>query len=52
MRDDLPLMLSLAGGLLSAVGAAVLITTPVAVPLLVVAGGAIGVSIGELARDR
>jgi len=52
MRDDLPLMISLAGGLFSAVGAAVLITTPVALPLLVIAGGAVGASIRELARER
>ncbi len=52
MRNDLPLMIALTTGLFSAVGAAVLIATPVAVPLLVVAGGAIGASISELARER
>jgi len=52
MRDDLPLMIALAGGLFSAIGAAVLITTPVAIPLLVIAGGAVGASIRELARER
>jgi hypothetical protein len=50
MRNDLPLMIALSGGLFSALGATLLIAAPAALPLLVVAGVGVGASIRELAN--
>ena len=51
MRDDLPLTIALACGLTAAGAAVVLISTPLCVPLFLVASGALGVSVGELVRN-
>ena len=51
MRDDFPLTVALTCGLTAAGAALVLISTPLSVPLFLVAGGALGVSIGELVRS-
>jgi len=48
MRDDFTLRMALTCGLCSAGEAVVLIATPVAVPFVLIAGGAMGVSIAEL----
>jgi len=51
MRDDLPLTIALTCGLTAAGAAVVFIAAPLCVPLFLVAGGALGVSVGELVRN-
>ncbi len=48
MHDDFNLRMALTCGLCSAGAAFALIATPVSIPLVLIAGGAMGVSIAEL----
>jgi hypothetical protein len=50
MRSDLPLKLAIGSGLAAATGAVLLVATPLSLPLFLVAGGALGVSVAELVR--
>jgi hypothetical protein len=49
MRDDLPLKLSLTCGLAAAGAAVFFVASPISIPLFLIAGGALGVSVAELA---
>jgi hypothetical protein len=52
MRDDFPLKLALVCGLCSAGAAVILIATPISIPLFLIAGGALGVSVAELVNNN
>jgi hypothetical protein len=48
MRKDFPLRLALGFGLTAASAALLFVATPASIPLFLVAGGALGVSVAEL----
>ena len=52
MRDDLPLKFALTCGLTAAGAAVFFVASPVSIPLFLVAGGALGISVAELVIHR
>ena len=52
MRDDLPLKLALTCGLTAAGTAVIFVASPISIPLFLVAGGALGISVAELVSHR